>query len=43
MLFAALVKLGAAKYLRAVVLDSDYTDVYVQAAYVSHQLEVIGR
>lgn len=37
MLFSAYAKLRAENYIGAVVLDSEDTDVYVQAAYVSQQ------
>ena len=39
MLLCAYAKLRAENYKDVVVLDSEDTDVYVQAAYVSHQLQ----
>ena len=39
MLLCAYAKLRAENYKEVVVLDSEDTDVYVQAAYVSHQLQ----
>ena len=38
MLLSIYVKLRTANYTNTVVLDSEDTDVYVQAAYVSHQI-----
>ena len=39
MLLCAYAKLRTENYKEVVVLDSEDTDVYVQAAYVSHQLQ----
>ena len=38
MLLSAYAKLRSENYTGAVVIDSEDTDVYAQAAYVSHQL-----
>ena len=39
MLLSAYAKVRTQNYNESVVLDSEDTDVYVQAAYVSHQIQ----